>query len=332
MRYEARQWDAGGRSDPHLLWVHERQQPLYEALERLKQPLESWTKEEPEKSFLRPERERLRDEIADPSTDHQRRDWIGARWAAIGDPRRGVGLDPETRLPDIVWSDEVPPRTVELEDGAGRFEIDHPFKVSVHPVTRDQYSAFLDDAHGYDNEAWWRGLTRPEPRWPPTGAGGNYPVGLVSWHEAVAYCSWLDQRLPKPGGQQIRLPTEWEWQLAATSGDRREYPWEGAWDPAKLNSVDSSLMRTTAAGLYPTGAAPCRALDMAGNSWEWCLNKYQDAADTTIGGEAERVLRGGAWIVSQGNCRAAFRYRGDPVNRDDDIGFRLCLSSPIVAD
>ena len=24
MRYEARQWDAGGRSDPHLLWAHER--------------------------------------------------------------------------------------------------------------------------------------------------------------------------------------------------------------------------------------------------------------------------------------------------------------------
>ena len=234
------------------------QQPLYEALKRLDQPLESWT-DEPEKSFLLPESERLQEEIANPATDHQRRDWIGARWAAIGDPRRGVGRDPETGLPEILWSEEVQPGTVELEDGAGRFKIDHPFKVSVYPVTRDHYTAFLDDADGgYDTDAWWRGLTRPDPRWPPTGAGGNYPVGLVTWDEAVAFCRWLGHQLRERGavasGQQIRLPTEWEWQLAATGGDRqRGYPWAGPWDPSKLNSVESGLMRTTAVGLFLPG-------------------------------------------------------------------------------
>ena len=338
MILEARQWDQGGRSDPHLLWAHERQKALYESLQRLGQPLDTWT-EEPERSFLRPEAERLRDEVAAPSTDHQRRNWIGARWAVIGDPRRGVGLDPETGLPDILWSDEVQPGTVELEDGAGRFKADQPFKVAVYPVTRDQYLAFFDDAaDGYDNDAWWCDLTRPEPRWPPTGAGGNYPVGLVTWNVAVAYCRWLDQRLRERGevvsGQQIRLPTEWEWQLAATGGDpQREYPWPGPWDPAKLNNVNSSLMHTTAAGLYPAGAAPCGALDMAGNNWEWCLNKHQTAADTGIGGKAERVLRGGSWINHQVSCRAACRtHRFVQDDYDVGAGFRLCLSSPIRDD
>jgi len=336
MSFEARQWDAGGRHDPHLLWSHERQQPLYESLRRLHQPRDTWSPE-PERSFLRPESERLLDEIRDPATRHQRRGWIGARWAAIGDPRRGAGVDPDTGLPDILWSDEVSPGRVDLEDGAGRFTIDQPFKVAVHPVTRDQYMAFLNAADGYDNDAWWSGIGRPDPCWPPTGAGGNYPVGLVTWDEAVAYCRWLDHQLRTQGGlgpdQQIRLPTEWEWQLAATGGDpEREYPWTGPWDAAKLNSVESGLMRATAVGLFPAGAAPCGALDMAGNSWEWCLNKYRDAQDTGIGGQDERVLRGGSWLHNPYYCRAAYRYRYDTLNRFDLIGFRVCLSSPIVDD
>jgi formylglycine-generating enzyme required for sulfatase activity len=333
MSFEARQWDASGRSDPHLLWSHERQQPLYESLRRLGQPLPTWT-EEPEHSFLRPEAERLLDEIADRATTHQRRDWIGTRWAAIGDPRRGVGVDPETGLPDIVWSDEIPSGRIVLEDDAGRFKIDRPFRIAVHLLTRDQYVAFLEASDGYDHDVWWDGLAKPDSRWPPTGAGGNYPVGLVTWNEAVAYCRWLDDRLRRRGdigaGQKIRLPTEWEWQLAATGGDlRREFPWVGPFDAGKLNSVESGLMRTTAVGLFPAGAANCGALDMAGNIWEWCLNKYRHANDTGVGGPDERVVRGGSWVDYQSGCRAAYRFRYDPDSRFNLIGFRLCLSSPI---
>ncbi|NOZ54790.1 MAG: SUMF1/EgtB/PvdO family nonheme iron enzyme [Gammaproteobacteria bacterium] len=333
MCFEAHQWDAGGRSDPHLLWSHERQAALYQSLQHLGQPLDTW-KKEPEKSFLRPEAERLCHEITDPSTDHQRRDWIGARWAVIGDPRPGVGRNPETGLPHILWSDDVPGGEIELEGDAGRFKIEHPFQLSVQLVTRSQYMAFLEADDGYDDDAWWNGLTRPEPRWPPTGAGDNYPVGLVTWDEAVAYCRWLDHQFHQyekiAPGKQIRLPTEWEWQWAATGGDRQQvYPWMGDWDATKLNSVDSGLMRTTASGLFPAGVAPCGALDMAGNVWEWCLNKYEKAEDITLGGTEERVLRGGSWLSHRGSCRAACRGRGIPLNRDSLIGFRLCLSSPI---
>jgi hypothetical protein len=38
-------------------------------------------------------------------------------------------------------------------------------------------------------------------------------------------------------------------------------------------------------------------MDMAGNVWEWCLNKYDDLEVTTIDASGDgRVLRGGAWI------------------------------------
>ena len=43
-----------------------------------------------------------------------------------------------------------------------------------------------------------------------------------------------------------------------------------------------------------------------------------------------RVLRGGSWLNNQDNCRAAYRNRNNPNNRNNNIGFRLCLSSHIV--
>ncbi len=70
------------------------------------------------------------------------------------------------------------------------------------------------------------------------------------------------------------MPTEWEWQQAATGGDpTREYPWEGGWDGSWCNSDESRMNRTTAVGMYPQGATQQGVMDMAGNDWEWCLNK-----------------------------------------------------------
>ena len=155
----------------------------------------------------------------------------------------------------------------------------------------------------------------------------------MSWHEAVAFCRWLDFRRHEQRTvphKQIRLPTEWEWQQAATGGDpKRTYPWGQRWEPGKLNA-EGEIGRTTAVGLYPRGASPCKALDMAGNVWEWCLNKYDRAEDTALGGDDLRVLRGGSWLGGQDRCRAAYCDGADPDGRDGDLGFRVCLSSPIA--
>ena len=41
---------------------------------------------------------------------------------------------------------------------------------------------------------------------------------------------------------------------------------------------------------------------------------------------SNRVNRGGSWNNNARNCRSANRNRNDPDNRNNNLGFRLCLS------
>lgn len=177
---------------------------------------------------------------------------------------------------------------------------------------------------GYKNEEWWKGIPQREAPAQPSWEEANGPRETVSWFEAVAFCRWLSQRT----GFKIRLPTEWEWQQAATGGDPdREYPWSGGWDATRCNCDASRLSRTTAVGMYPNGATSQRLLDMAGNVWEWCLNTYEGSEvpeslridDSNV----RRVQRGGSWGNWSGDLRASIRGWGNPFNRENFIGFRL---------
>src|SRR5512140_3259763 len=107
--------------------------------------------------IIEPEFDRLMAEINEPSTNHQRRAWIGDRLAEIGDHRPGVGLRPDG-LPEIAWC-AVPGGSVTLEEAAGTFEI-QPFQMAKFPITYLQYRAFLDAGDGYHQKQWWEGLKR----------------------------------------------------------------------------------------------------------------------------------------------------------------------------
>src|SRR5262245_3543686 len=218
---EAEEWERRGYPEAHL-WRHERLQPVYDMCQRLQPRLSASVQ-----AFIRPEAERLLEEIDNPTTSHQRRASIGDRLADIGDPRPGVGLDSDG-LPEFVWLPVLEGEII-LEVNAGTFAV-QPFAISKYPVTWAQYRSFLEADDGYHQQRWWRGLAeRQEQPGEQYRQQDNHPAETVSWYEAVAFCCWLSARL----GYEVRLPTEWEWQHAATGGDpSRDYPWGADWDPA----------------------------------------------------------------------------------------------------
>ena len=182
------------------------------------------------------------------ATTHQQRVKIGDRLAEIGDPRPGVSLRVDG-LPDIVWC-KVPCGKITLEEIDRTFTVD-AFFIGKYPVTWIQYRSFLKAKDGYRNESWWKGLAKhhdkPGEQYRKLD---NHPAENVSWYDAVAFCRWLTERM----GYEIRLPTEWEWQQAATGGDPANvYPWGPDWDSDRANTNESGLSRTTAVGMYPAG-------------------------------------------------------------------------------
>ncbi|HEX9754124.1 MAG TPA: SUMF1/EgtB/PvdO family nonheme iron enzyme, partial [Gemmatimonadales bacterium] len=259
-------------------------------------------------------------------------------WRTLGeiglDDRPGVGV--KDGLPDIDWV-EVPCGTFLYGEKRAKISLG-PFHIARYPVTHAQFQSFVDD-HGYDTDAWWEGLAgRPAPA-RPGWSYPNHPRETVSWYEAVAFGRWLTARLRACGdladGEEIRLPTEQEWERAARGTDGREYPW-GEFQSGHANIDETSgkagphyLQQTSAVGIYPLGASPCGALDMAGNVWEWCLNQYDPPENIAVGGDDSRVVRGGSWFFHRDYARCAFRYFPHPGLRLSYFGFRLVRVSPI---
>ncbi|HMS84964.1 MAG TPA: SUMF1/EgtB/PvdO family nonheme iron enzyme [Nitrospira sp.] len=317
----ARQWDETGG---HLaeLWRRERADAVKRALTRFNR-----TSSRTLLTLLEPQT-MLIERLDDASLSHQDRLLIGQKLAEFGDTRPGVGV--KDGIPDIVWID-IPGGSITLEKVDHLFEV-KPFRIAKYPITNAQFEAFLIAEDGYRNEEWWKDIEQSEEADHPSWQEPNAPRETVSWNEAVAFCRWLSAKAPNPG-TSIRLPTEWEWQLAATSGfPQREYPWQGGWDSSRSNSSDSRLNRTTAVGMYPRGATEQGGLDMAGNVWEWCLNEYdnpeQPKAMQVNKKGGRRVLRGGSWYSRPENLRVSNRDGANTVSRDFNLGFRLVQDIP----
>ncbi len=331
LELDAKHWAEKGR-ERSLLWSHERLVPLDEALRRLGKTREELG--EPASSFARPEAERLLEEIADPATSPERRAWVGGRLGAIGDPRLGVGLA-GNGLPEIVWcsvdAGEVRLTGLPGHESTARAFSASRFSMAKYPITRSQFAPFRERADGYANDAWWRSLQRSAPCRPLSGAGGSSPVGRVCWYEAVAYCRWLTHQYRAAGmigdDAEVRLPHEWEWQLAASDGNPRQlYPWGNDFEPHRCNTEEGGLLRETAVGLFPHGGTRSGICDLSGSMWEWCLNRYEPPADCSIGISGRRPLRGGSWMEDSLAARVWFRTAEMPDTISTSIGLRPCLA------
>jgi hypothetical protein len=291
----AKLWaDKGG--DANYWWTHEQLVPFYEAIERLGYQLDEL--ESPVREFAVLETTRIVAELDDPSLTHERREEIGNRLWELGDPRPGVGVRADG-IPDIAWASvQVPAGFVRIQGIETPFEV-RPFYIARYPVTYAQFKAFVGAQGGYYNPDWWQGLgVTPFEHKPinQSPENGNRPAEWVSWYQAMAFCAWLSSRL----GYEVRLPTEWEWQQAATGGDPSfTYPWGSDWDAGRA-STKAGLGHLVAVGLYPHGVSPVGAHDMSGNVYEWCLNPFENPADLRIGTDVPRTTRGGAWYTLRG--------------------------------
>jgi formylglycine-generating enzyme required for sulfatase activity len=243
------------------------------------------------------------------------------------------------------------------DDELPRHEITLPtYYMARYPVTQAQYRAFVDDTGRRPPKA--EGESERPYDWQegrPPARLLNHPVVLVTWHDAVAYCDWLTQRLRTwdgiPGplanllrelGWVVRLPTEAEWEKATRGGDGRLYPWGDEFDAQKCNMFDTHIGSTSAVGCFLGGANSYGVEDLSGNVWEWTRSlwgktymspdfKYpydpgDGREDQEAGNDVFRVVRGGSFLSNLMDVRCAYRNGVFPDFRHRGYGFRVVLA------
>jgi hypothetical protein len=309
---EAKEWVKHGY-DVKYLWHSDRLQRLRSIVQRVSvRNIDPAVKE-----YVAPQA-RLIERLTEDSLSHQDRLTIGNYLSALQDPRSGVGLTADG-IPDIDWVD-IPAGKVSFRQS--RILVKR-FRISRYLITNIQFESFINAEDGYNKPDWWKGIEWRSDLGRSTWLENNCPRTDVAWYEAVGFCRWLSARLSK----KIRLPSEWEWQQAARGGHANNvYPWGWEWDAARCNNEQSGLARTTAVGVYPSGATRQKVMDMAGNVWEWCLNKYvkPDAPRAMkIDKLGDRVIRGGSWLDKPEHLRLFYRNAYKAYVRSVNIGFRL---------
>lgn len=219
-----------------------------------------------------------------------------------------------------------------------------PFFLSEAPVTNREFARFVSEtSHFTAAEESGVSLCRRGGEWMilagaswshPAGPESNlenkesHPVVHVGWNDAFAYCGWLRRQT----GFHFTLPTEAQWEYAAAGTAGWRWPTGNSPSPRSAN-------------LEGTGTAPVGRylpnlfglFDMAGNVYEWCLDRYAsdwsaaghgkspvlDPAGPTAGDE--HVLRGGSWSDVEYDCRCANRLHARASLTAANWGFRCCL-------
>ncbi|HEX6694928.1 MAG TPA: ergothioneine biosynthesis protein EgtB [Longimicrobiales bacterium] len=222
-----------------------------------------------------------------------------------------------------------------------------PFEIDAAPVTNAQYLRFMRDG-GYQKRSFWSdagwvwlqeaGVESPK-YWERNDEGwtmremdrvrdadNDCPVCHVCLHEAEAYARWAGKR----------LPTEAEWETAATwdaaTRTKHLYPW-GDEPPTALDAnLDQLAFGTSPVGTFARNISPMGCYGMIGDVWEWTSSTFQphpgfevfpypEYSDVFFGTDYV-VLRGGSWATRPGAIRGTFRNWDYPIRRQIFSGFR----------
>jgi hypothetical protein len=195
-------------------------------------------------------------------------------------------------------------------------------RLGKYPVTVEEYQRFVE-SRGYEERKYWdqRGWSLREmngwmvpSEWDKQLETPNRPVSWVSWYEAVAYCRWLSEQRE----DMVRLPTEAEWEQAATLSNG-EYPWGTEAPDQERANFAKNVGAPTPVGIYPAGDGPVGHCDLAGNVWEWCADGGEGST------ENERALRGGGWVGPAEDLRVTVRFGNPGGGRFGVVGFRVAI-------
>jgi iron(II)-dependent oxidoreductase len=244
-----------------------------------------------------------------------------------------VGTDDRSQA----YDNERPAHAVELA----------PFWIDAAPVSNGDFLAFMQDG-GYQRPELWndegfawisqQGITAPKA-W-RRGDGDwterffdrvrpldpDRPVCHVCYWEADAFARWAGKR----------LPTEFEWEAAATwdpvAGSRQAYPWGDEPATPERANVDALTFDTAPLWSYPGNVSPVGCYGMIGDVWEWTSTDfhgypgyetfpYPEYSEVFFGDEY-KVLRGGSFATRTGAIRSTFRNWDYPIRRQIFAGFR----------
>ncbi len=172
------------------------------------------------------------------------------------------------------------------------------FSIMKFPVTNILYQQF-DPQH--------------QNRFPRYSFDGDQPVIGINYYEAIIFALWMG----------LRLPTEQEWEKAARGTDGRVYPWGEAmgYEKGFANTCDFMACKTNPVMELEQGMSPYGCFDMAGNVWEWCMQKNASKHTT------QRIVRGGSWMNYLVHAKCVFRNSFDPSERHLAVGLR-CVEAP----
>jgi iron(II)-dependent oxidoreductase len=150
----------------------------------------------------------------------------------------------------------------------------------------------------------------------------------VSWFEADAFARSLG----------LRLPTEIEWEKAATWDQERSSPRRYPWGdqppiPGVHANVDLLAGGPASAGAFPAGQSPSGCLGMIGDAWEWTAGEfapypgfsaypYREYSEPFFGA-GFKVLRGGSWATTARVATPTFRNWDYPQRRQIFAGIRV---------
>jgi formylglycine-generating enzyme required for sulfatase activity len=202
------------------------------------------------------------------------------------------------------------------ERPARKVTFNYSFEIAKYEVVQDLYHVVMGN-----NPSKWKG---------PRNA-----VELTTWQDAQEFCKKVGAQLRMlkllAEDEEIRLPSEAEWEYACRAGTNTAYSFGD-----DLKTIDDYCWyKGNSKGHDPPVGKkkgnPWDLYDMHGYNWEWVADAWQPTyKDAPTDGSArqekdaeKRVIRGGSWADPADASRSAFRAGHAATGKTDTIGFRV---------